>query len=74
MTSILYISENYDKSPQVYKNFYKAVIEPALMDGHRKSVSGNDLLKNYNARWDNPSKSIVFETEQDLTYFMLRWS
>jgi len=70
----LYISENYDQSPQVYKNFYKAVIEPKLLGGRGKLLSSSVFLDEYNARWDNPSKSIVFDTEQDLTYFMLKWS
>jgi hypothetical protein len=69
----LYISENYDQSPQVYKNFYRAVIEPTLMGGHRKPVSGNDLLREYNAHWNNKTKHIVFDTEHDLTMFLLRW-
>jgi hypothetical protein len=74
MTATLYISGEYDYAPQVYKNFYKTVIEPTLMDGHRKPVSGNDLLREYNAHWNNETKHIVFDTEQDLTYFMLRWA
>jgi hypothetical protein len=74
MTATLYISGDYDQSPAVYKNFYRAVIEPRLMEVHRESISGSDLLKGYNAHWDNETKHIVFDTEKDLTYFMLRWS
>lgn len=76
MTRTLYVSGDYEYTPQVYKNFYKAVIEPALMDRHGKggSLSSSVFLDNYNAHWDNPSKSIVFDTEHDLTLFLLRWS
>jgi inosine-uridine nucleoside N-ribohydrolase len=74
MTSTLFISDTYRTSPQVYKNFCKAVIEPALMDGHSKPVTGNELLKEYNACWDNKSKNIVFDTENDLTMFLLRFT
>jgi len=74
MTKTLYISGDYDQSPAAYKNFYRAVIEPRLMEVHRESISGSDLLKEYNAQWDNPSKSIVFDTEHDLTMFVLRWA
>jgi hypothetical protein len=74
MTATLYVSENYDESPQVYKNFYRGVIEPVLMVSRGKLISGNDLLKEYNAHWNNETKNIIFDTEQDLTYFMLRWS
>ena len=74
MTRTLYISGEYAYAPQVYKNFCKAVIEPALMEVRRNPITGNDLLKDYNAHWDNSSKSIVFNTEQDLTFFLLRWA
>jgi len=76
MTKTLYVSGDYDQTPQVYKNFYRAVVEPKLMSGHGdgKLLSSCVFLNDYNAHWDNPSKSIVFDTEQDLTYFMLRWS
>ena len=74
MTATLYISGDYDQSPAVYKNFYQTVIEPALMDRTRKSLSGNDLLKEHNAHWNNETKNIVFDTEHDLTMFMLRFS
>ena len=74
MTKTLYISENYDRSPQVYKNFYKAVIEPKLLGGHGRTLSSSVFLADYNAHWDNTSKSIVFDTEQDLTMFMLKWA
>jgi hypothetical protein len=74
MMNTIYISGDYDQTPQVYKNFYKAVIEPKLQGGRGKLLNSSVFLKDYNAHWDNPSKSIVFDTEQDLTYFMLRWS
>jgi hypothetical protein len=74
MTRTLYISDTYRTSPQVYKNFYKKVMEPQLTSGSGNLVSGDVLLKEYNAHWDNISKNIVFDTEQDLAYFLLRWS
>lgn len=72
----LYVSGDYDQTPQVYKNFYKAVVEPKLMDGRGqgKSLSSSVFLSEYNAHWNPETKHIVFDTEQDLTYFMLRWS
>jgi hypothetical protein len=74
MTTTLYISEDYDLSPQAYKNFYRRVIEPEMMKYHRPPLSGADFLRDYNAHWNNETKCIVFETEQDLTYFVLRWT
>ena len=76
MTKTLYISGEYAYAPQVYKNFYRAVIEPKLMDiyGTGKSFSSSVFLSDFNAHWDNSSKSIVFNTEQDLTFFLLRWA
>jgi hypothetical protein len=76
MTKTLYVSGDYDQTPQVYKNFYRAVVEPKLMSGIAKgnSLSSSVFLSDFNAHWDNPSKSIVFETEHDLTMFLLRWS
>ena len=70
----LYVSGDYDQTPQVYKNFYKAVVEPKLMGGHGKSLSSSVFLSDYNAHWNNEIKSIVFDTEHDLTMFLLRWS
>lgn len=74
MTANLYISEDYDRSPPAYKNFYRQVMEPEMLKTRRALLSGEDFLKDYNAHWNNETKCIVFATEQDLTYFMLRWA
>jgi hypothetical protein len=74
MSTTLYISDDYDQSPMAYKNFYRAVIEPEMMKTRRAPLSGEEFLRDYNAHWNNETKCIVFSTEQDLTYFVLRWS
>lgn len=75
MSNVLILGSDYDGTPAAYKNFYERVVEPAMFDGDRfLNVRANDLLKEYNAHWDLSTHSIKFNTDRDLTMFMLRWA
>ena len=76
MTTTLKLSQSMSTCPTVWQNFFYAECEDGLRDvyGDVRPSFINRRLKKYRAKLVNNDWDIEFDTEQDLTLFLLKWS